>query len=407
MCHTVPPRLNKFGVAYKENGFELPPGTVLPESEVYGNQVLSNDEPKAIVGAGFPFMIRTGLTVDLTGSTTLGGATTGNNAFLGAALGEFGMIGGGSMETAIGGLGFWIDAPFAGAAAGGGVTVPVIANGTASGAVAIPAFGPGIGALDLDFNFSPMAKVSVGNDAPKVGYALGLTPIYVGANSRNPATVAAPAGGTFIWGNGGTPAISVRGTTNPSTGLGLNYIVGYIIPGAAVLPAPAAPGTAANSGFFGHVSYFIDAINSNIGLGYSTQTPGTATAGVADGAATSMLVDFAYGVGDNLLVTLTYNQTTDSALGGVAVTTGADKNTYLCLQPEFAISPSLSVGGRYATATNGAAGAPSATTISVGANYKLLQNILAWTNYTSVNNNAAGAAAATSSLMQAGIDFIF
>lgn len=52
MCHTVPPRLNKFGIAYKQNGFELPPGTILPESEVWGNQVLASEEPKAVVGAG-------------------------------------------------------------------------------------------------------------------------------------------------------------------------------------------------------------------------------------------------------------------------------------------------------------------------------------------------------------------
>ena len=363
MCHLVPPRLNKFGVAFKENGFELPPGTVLPESEVFGNQVLSNDEPKAIVGAGFPFMIRTGLIVDLTGNTTAGGATTGNNAFLGAALGEFGVIGGGAVETPFGGLGFWIDAPSA-----------------------------VIGAIDFDFNFNPMFKLAVGTDGPKVGYALALTPNYLGG--RNPATQQTTGATAFVWGNGGQPALEVRGTTNPSTGLGLNYAVGMLIPGAVLL----APNTNAPGGFYGHVSYFIDAINSNIGVGISSENNGVA----GNSAGSQMLVDFAYGVGDNLLLTSTYNKVTLPAAAGVT----AGTSTMWATQVEYTVSPTLTVGGRY-TDTPGAAAGVRGNIMSIGANYKLLQNVQAWANYSATNNNGAGIAAATTSLGQAGIDFVF
>lgn len=369
MCHTVPPRLNKFGVAFKENGFELPPGTVLPESEVYGNQVLSNDEPKAIVGAGFPFMIRTGLTVDLSGSSTTGGATT-NQAFLGATVGEFGLIGAGSMETSVGGLGFWIDAP-----------------------------GGAIGAIDFDFNFNPMFKVAVGTDGPKAGYALALTPIYVGANTRNPATATAMANG-FNWGNSGQPAIEVRGTTNPSTGLGLNYAVGYLINGAKAMAA----GANASSGVYGHVAYYIDAANLNLGVGYATQTNGTAN----QTSETSLLVDAAYGIGENFMVMAAYNSITPQVATGVT----ANAVNYLTVQPEFIVSPELAIGGRYVSAQSTLANSPQASLISVGVNYKLLQNILTWVNYTS-GSNTSGNNVTTPTLnnsysgAQAGIDFIF
>jgi hypothetical protein len=405
MCHTVPPRLNKFGVAFKENGFELPPGTVLPESEVYGNQVLSNEEPKAIVGAGFPFMIRTGLTADISTSNTAANVTT-NNRFLGIAPGEFGMIGAGSMETAIGGLGFWIDAPFAGA--GGGAPIPVISNGVAIAPGAVigtttPA-GPAIGAIDMDFNFNPMFKLSLGNDAPKVGYALGLTPIYIGANTRNPATTFAGANG-FVWGNStAQPGLSIRGTTNPSTGLGLNYIVGYLTgaPGPAVAAPNADPVT-----FYGHVGYFIDGINSNIGIGYASENNGLANTN----AGTQLLVDFAYNVGENFMATVTYNQVKGAlATNATQATINAGTITNICIQPEFAISSTLSVGGRYATSQSAATGALTTSTLSVGGNYKLLQNILAWGNYTSISNggtNTVGGTLVSSSSLQAGLDFIF
>ncbi len=377
MCHTVPPRLNKFGVAYKENGFELPPGTVLPESEVYGNQVLSTDEPKAIVGAGFPFMIRTGLNLHLANSTTTGGVAVNNP--LSASLGEFGLIGGGAVETGIGGLGFWIDAP-----------------------------GAAIGAIDLDFNFNPLFKVAVGTDGPKVGYALALTPIYVGNNTRNPATQAVPVGGFgWVWGNGGTATVEVRGTTNPATGLGLNYAVGYGLPAGVGGPAPVIPAASgtAPSLFYGHVSYFIDAINSNIGIGFSSENDGLAVAGAQKANASQMLVDFAYGVGDNLIVTVTYNSV-KNALATGAPTAGATTN-YITVQPEFTVSPTLTVGGRYATAQNDAPGAAASTILSVGANYKLLQNVLLWGNYTSTNNGVPAPGDVTTSGLNAGLDFIF
>lgn len=381
MCHTVPPRLNKFGVAFKENGFELPPGTVLPESEVYGNQVLSNDEPKAIVGAGFPFMIRTGLNLHLANSTTTGAPAVTTNNPLSASLGEFGMIGGGSMETPFGGLGFWIDAP-----------------------------GAAIGAIDFDFNFNPMFKVAIGTDGPKAGYALALTPLYLGG--RNPATqvVVGPTSG-FRWGNGpavltGAPAtVEVRGTTNPSTGLGLNYAVGIGLPaGAPGLPAaPVAAPNAAPSLFYGHVAYFIDAINSNIGVGYATESDGIST----NAAGKQLLVDFAYGVGENFMATIVYNSVTPIALAAAPAPAATN---YIAIQPEFAISPALSVGGRYAMQQNPAvapAAATTATTLSVGANFKLLQNVLLWGNYTATDNGLAAAAKTTTSGLNAGIDFIF
>ncbi len=386
MCHTVPPRLNKFGVAFKENGFELPPGTVLPESEVYGNQVLSNDEPKAIVGAGLPFMVRTGLQLDLSTS-----ANNVSNRFLGIVPPAVAFIGAGSVETPVAGLGFWIDTTVAGL--------------TAAGAQA----GSSFNAIDFDFNFNPLFKLSIGNDFAKVGYGLGLQPLYINTNAdgnlaANIGNGAAPGGTGFTFGTAGVPGVEIRGTTNAATGLGLNYTVGYKTGLQAV---KAAAGSQDQSVIYGHVSYFIDAINSNLGVGYAIENP----AGVTPAnAGKQLLVDFAYNVGENFLAIITYSSNTAAGAANLP-----SLNT-ISVQPEFMVSPELAIGGRYATSSLSTAGSPSGSILSVGVNYKLLQNVLSFVNYTSgsnVNSNvftAGGAnivAGSNFSSVIAGLDFIF
>lgn len=420
MCHTVPPRLNKFGVAFKQNGFELPQGTVLPESETWGNQVLSNDLPKAIVGAGFPVMLRTGLHTEISSNTQFGGAAAVSNAPLGIALGEFGMIGGGSLETPVGGLGYWIDAP---------------------GAI--------IGAFELDLNINPMFKITAANAiAPQVGYGLGLPIMAYSANTiglnnvnvgglapippfapinvdRNEA--ATTTNGFFVWGNNSMPGLEVRGTTNPTTGLGLNYAAGYLTQLVGTAKAATTLGGQDASAWYLSGSYFVDAINTNITVGYSNeklQVLGAAAPGPATPLPpnlTQTLISAAWNVGENLQATLTYNQfgglnagvfsgvmgPNAAALGapglpaapaaGAAIP-GDGYSSVLTFAPEWLITPQIYVGGRYSIATGAKTGTnaavtttPNATVMAIGVGYKVLQNVQAYINYTSKNDGSNGA----------------
>ncbi len=446
MCHTVPPRLNKFGVAFKQNGFELPAGTVLPESETWGNQVLSNDIPKAIVGAGFPVMLRTGLHTEISGNTQFGGATAVSNAPLGIILGEFGMIGGGSLETPFGGLGYWIDAP-----------------------------GAMIGAFELDMNFNPLFKVTAANAiAPQVGYGLGLPIMAYGANTIGlnnvnmagaapippfaPITVdrneaATTTNGLFTWGNNSMPGFEVRGTTDPSTGLGINYSAGYLTQLVGTAKAAATVGGQDASAWYLSGSYFFKMLNTNLTVGYSNEklqvlgaaAPGPATPLPPD--LTQTLVSAAWNVGENLQATLTYNQfgglnagVFSGVMGPNAIALGAPGlpvapaagaaivgdgySSVITFAPEWMITPQIYVGGRYSKATGAKAGTnkaaattPDATVMSIGVGYKILQNVQAYINYTTkddgsngaLNNGGAGAQGGNvnkGSSIVAGVDFV-
>jgi hypothetical protein len=389
MCHTVPPRLNKFGVAFKQNGFELPPGTVLPESEVYGNQILTNDEPKAIVGAGFPFMLRTGFNLQLSEANTVAGATT-NNMALGFNSTEFGIISGGAVETGLGGLGWWIDAP----------------NGT-------------IGSVELDMNFNPLFKVTVANAiAPQVGYGLGLpvnafglkqvvAGVAAGAPGGAPALrneAATTTNGLFQWGNNTNPGIEIRGTTNPTTGFGLNYTVGYLTGTAGV--NGNANGTAVNAGqnpstIYGAVAYYIEGIDTNVTVGYSTENSLVAASNAAvvvPPAATQTLVSAAIFPGEALSATISYN-----SFGGV---NAGGYTSVLTVAPEYMITSQIYVGGRYSTLTGATAATPNASVITLGVGYKLLQNVQTYINYTSRDNGGTGATANNWNQLMAGVDFV-
>lgn len=311
-------------------------------------------------------MLRTGLAAGFGNTATIP---------LGYASGEFGLIGGGSVETEFGSLGFWIDAP----------------NAT-------------FGALELDMNFNPMFKLTIANAiAPQVGYGLGL-PVnafgvaiaanVVGATRNEAATM---TNGAFTWGNNSNPGIEVRGTTDPATGLGFNYSVGFLTGGAS-LPAAAVYPQQDPYTVYGAASYYIGSIATNFTVGYSYERLTVAPNGLASKAdPTQLLVSIALNPGDNLQATLTYNSQT----GGNGIAANTTTN-YITFAPEYLITPKIYVGGRYSTWQNTAPAAVSNSLVSLGAGYKLLQNLQLYLNYTSTN--IAGVAASN---IISGVDFVY
>lgn len=374
LCHTMPPRLTRAGVAFKENGFEMP--SPLPESEVWGNVKLSEEEPKVEVPAGLPLTLRSGIDLQLSNSFSPNiGASAG--AAPAAAFREFGLIGGGNL----GGVGFWIDAP---------------------GAV--------LGAFDADFKFSDMAKLKVGvfEPAGTINYGLGLMPaslmglvnpisatgIVIG--NRNPVSNLSIGGFRFGNTNG---AIELRGTTDATNGMGFNYAVGYGI------PAIAAAGTfSANSAstIYGGLGYYVDAISTNFGVSY---------------ASTSNLGNVANTTGDNLLATATFNVGQPFMI--IAAYTTSNANTAIktnvngwSIEPEYDFGR-FWVAARYASlgqTVGGVASPANSNELRLALAYRFLANVIGSVSYVSLTNTAYAAPTAAAPDVNAlwtSVEFIF
>ncbi len=375
LCHTMPPRLTRAGVAFKENGFEMP--SPLPESETWGNIKLSEDEPKVEVTPGLPITLRSGIDVQLSNSFTPSiGASAG--AAPAAAFREFGLIGGGNL----GGVGFWIDAP---------------------GAV--------LGAFDADFKFSDMAKLKVGvfEPAGTINYGLGLMPaslmglvspisatgIVVG--NRNPVSNLNLSGFRFGNTNG---AVELRGTTDATNGMGFNYAVGY------GLPAIAAAGTfSANSAstIYGGLGYYVDAINTNFGVSYaSTSNIGN----VANVNGNNLLATATYNVGSPFLVIFAYTTQNSTAAG---VTT--NQNGW-SVEPEYDFGR-FWVAARYASlgqTIGGVASPANSNELRVALAYRFLATVIGSVSYVNLTNTAYAAptaAAPDASALWTSVEFIF
>lgn len=209
-CHTMFPKLNKMGVAFRERGFRF---ADLKDDQGMQNgpdkNVDTGDEaPAAVFAGGFPFTIRTQVvfssagpneTADgevafpghrmgmLDGAYDFEGGTGKNWKF---GFGELGIISSGSYDNFF----WWMDAN-----------------------------DGGIGMLEAGYYFNDLFKVRVGRVQNNVGYGMTMM-------SRRPLgfgtiDAAQMAGGTMLMMGDG---ISIHGTTNGDTGVGTSYNLTYL-----------------------------------------------------------------------------------------------------------------------------------------------------------------------------------
>lgn len=348
-CHLLPPRLNKVGVAFKENGFEMV--SPLPQSEVFGNQKFSSEDPKVDVPAGLPLTLRTGLDFLFSGNANPAVPVASTTAVPAASFREFHIVGGGN----VGGLGFWLVAP-----------------------------NSALTALDVNLKFNDLAKVKVGvfEPASAINYGLGLQPPALGGiippvvggvipvtiSDRNPI----PNQNAFRFGNINS-AVELHGTTNAASGMGFNYAIGYGAPAAGpagnFTPNPA-------SSLYGGISYLFEAINTNVGVSYASNSN---VLNVAGSSSNTLLATATWNVGSPLQVIVAYNS---DNLPGVG-----NSLTGWSIQPEYDMGQ-FWFGARYSTLTPGAAGAVSSNEFRVGAAYRFLQNVISSVTYVSLTNRA-------------------
>ncbi len=383
LCHTIPPRLTLAGVAFKENGYEMP--SAMPQSDRFGN-ALKDIDPTVEVPAGLPFALRSGLNVGISNSQAPSLPTASGSAAMSIGVREFGLLGAGN----VGGIGFWFDAPFAGANGGG---------------VGINDF-----VAQADWKSSDMFKVKVGKFEPAntINYGMGDQPFSLDPIQANP--VANLSAGTGAFGAITLGGVEVRGTTDATNGLGFNYAVGYQFSTGTANNDPYAqmPVTPnAESDIYGALGYLFSSINTNLGASYmSVNNPGGAA-----GTGNTLLATATWNIGNPLQMIVAYNTTNNAAK--------INANGWV-IQPEY-VTDQWWFGGRYASLNNydafaalapgtlaspfgqlvaqgGTSGIVSGINSSfwgVGVGYRFLQNITGSVRYLSATTSKAGASGLT------------
>ncbi len=403
LCHTLPPRLTRTGMAFKENGFELP--SPIPQSDVFGNvNVFIDDDPKVILPAGLPLTLRSGVNVGISQSLTTTAGTPASPSAMTINQREFGLIGGGNLN----GVGFWFDAPFAGANAAPGVN-----NFT----------------VKLDFKISDAAKIKVGLFTPgeTINYGLGLQPAELGGgNWLNPVSQTGPfstAVASSINTNFGDNTVSgfeLHGTTDAAN-LGFNYAVGYTFNAGlnadnnvyGQMPLGGAAATSPPSAIYGALGYIIDSIDTNIGVSYLSAT--NIDNKTTNNTGNTLLGTLTWNMGEPFQIIAAYSSTNTYVTPG---TPGTVNITGWSIQPEYLFwGDRMWIGARYAsmnncnliptvTPTTGlgnpnpagvGVGAPgiSSSQFNIGIGYRVLQDVNIGITYDSITTNNTAAASIT------------
>lgn len=206
-CHTMFPKLTKFGVAFRERGFRIAAGKDdLGLQDVRGKNLDTGDSPAAVIAASFPFTVRTQILYSGAGPIEHGGEAVmpGHRAgMLDGALyedaadndnwksnpkigfGEFGLISAGAYDE----FSWWLDANL-----------------------------DGIGMLEGSYYVSDLLKVRFGRVQNNVGY--GMTNMSHRPLGWGWVDAAQMAGGTMLMMVDG---VSINGTTNGGSGVGTSY----------------------------------------------------------------------------------------------------------------------------------------------------------------------------------------
>ncbi len=347
LCHTLPPRLTKAGVAFKENAYEMPSG--IPQFERTSNVVLSEQEPRAEVLPSLPYSLRLTMTGTLSRSYNPAPAAASTAALPAIALPALGAQAGGN----IGGFGFWLN----------GITA--------------------LTEYQVDYKFADMFKLKFGNFQPAsiINYGLGFSPINLG---RNPLSSQISGTSGFTFGNIPTAAttgtamgLELHGTTDAANGLGFNYAVGYLTPGT---PAATTNATNANSAIYGGVGYLAESINTWFAVSYlSVNNDGN----VAGATSNTLLPSVTWNVGNNFQIIGAYISTNTTTAAGVTTNTNG-----WSIQPEYNMERWW-IGARYGSFGRTAAGVPAAAspnTYAVGVGYRFLQNVIGSINVTNFAN---------------------